>query len=60
MSEDMICPHCDKILDVDEHGLIPYHDYPPSTRQVCPGSKQSPIHRTPVCGLASCDPWMHH
>lgn len=35
-----MCPHCGGLFEAD--GLIPYHDWPKPTRQVCPGSLQNP------------------
>lgn len=36
-----MCPHCGAIVEV-RHSLTVTHDYPPPTRQVCPGSGQNP------------------
>lgn len=44
MSETMFkCPHCGKEFKQSAcKPLVPYHDYPPGCRAVCPGSKQDP------------------
>ena len=38
---DGMCPHCGSIIVIRD-SLIGTHDYPPFTRQVCPGSQQNP------------------
>lgn len=43
MSDGMMCPHCGTLVDLDkDSGLVPTHDWPLPTRQVCPGSGQIP------------------
>lgn len=37
-----LCPSCDQWLPLDS-GLVPYHDWPPPTRQVCKGAKDTPV-----------------
>lgn len=36
-----MCPHCGALL-APEGGLTRAHNYPALTRQVCPGSRQTP------------------
>lgn len=38
-----MCPHCGA-LSPARGSLIPNHNYPPLTRQLCPGSQQNPRH----------------
>lgn len=41
MASDGMCPHCGTIVRVGG-GLTVTHDWPPFTRQVCPGSGENP------------------
>ena len=38
-----LCSHCKQWLPLDKDGLVPYHDWPPPTRQVCKGAKLPPV-----------------
>lgn len=40
LSRKHMCPHCGELFKMGI--LIPYHDWPKPTGQVCPGSKQNP------------------
>lgn len=37
-----MCPHCGSTFDRPLSTLIPTHNWPEHTRQVCPGSRQIP------------------
>ncbi len=52
MNANLKCPHCGWTYDPNTdprcknrpRDVVPYHDYPPPCRSVCPGSKQAPIY----------------